>query len=124
VVEVELEVGKTTGDVDARDADFCAVEVSASLPTRRRLLSLAEGVGGGGDSLIRGPWGRDPNPGDRYRLRGRALPAPCQRNTPLGLRESVFFGAWASPDAPFDWLGEDPREGDVENRNGSGLSAV
>jgi len=33
-----------------------------------------------------------------------------------------------SPDASFDApnpeLGEDPREGDVENRNGSGLSAA
>jgi len=51
-VEVELEAGKTMVDVTAGGADFCAVEVSTSLPTRRRFVSAA---GRGGDSLIRCP---------------------------------------------------------------------
>jgi len=54
VGEVEFEIGKPMVDVDDEGADFCAVEDSASLPTRRRLASVAEGVRMG-DSSIREP---------------------------------------------------------------------
>lgn len=54
VREVEFEVGKTTVDIDDEGADFWAVEDSASLPTRRRLPSVVEGVRMG-ESSIRGP---------------------------------------------------------------------
>jgi hypothetical protein len=54
VREVEFEVGKTTVDIDDEGADFWAVEDSASLPTRRRLPSVVEGVRME-ESSIRGP---------------------------------------------------------------------
>lgn len=54
VGEVEFEVGKPMLDIDDGGADFCAVEDSASLPTRRRFAAVAQGVCMG-DSSIRGP---------------------------------------------------------------------
>ena len=83
------------------------------------------------ESLIFGAEGGDPNAGERYRFRGRALPPPSHRYTPLGFFLKVLRGLGELE--IFDTsgveklvLGEVPRTGvggELEKRNGSCLSS-
>ena len=62
------------------DATGTVEEDDNPTPSLSRRFLVSINVMSGGDNFIRAPDGRDePKAGDRYRLRGRALPAPSHR---------------------------------------------
>lgn len=138
VLRAEEPDGPAVVDVDADDVAWarCDAELSASCPTLRLFLSVVDVSVV--NFILMGMDLEVPNPGDWYRVRGRALPAPCQRYTPFGFLDNDFpdgcvcalppFKAGAEVLAPMNViLGEVPRAGVViglgENRKGSGCSS-